>query len=86
MAAAHPLADRAVALASEAGPGEKAAVTQLAAAGDRHELEGARHYLVWRLQQCTDDYQATAALNLVNKALAQVGWYDPYPWKHRRKP
>lgn len=88
MAAPHPLADRAVALASAAGPGDDGgdAVSQLASSGDQGELESARQYLVWRIQQRSDDYQATAALTLVNRALARVGWHDPYAWKHRRKP
>jgi hypothetical protein len=62
------------------------AIAELLALGDRHDLEQARAELVSRIYQRSDDYQATAALALVNKALAAVGWPDPYNWKHRRKP
>ena len=68
---------------------EKAALLrlqQLTADGDRAALEGAREHLVLRLRRSSDDYAATAALGLVNKALSEVGWQDPYNWKHRRKP
>jgi hypothetical protein len=61
-------------------------VRELLAVGDRQDLERARAELVRRIYQRSDDYQATAALTLVNKALATVGWPDPYNWKHRRKP
>jgi hypothetical protein len=76
--------ERAIALASEGTPGEAEAL-QLAAVG-RDNLERARAELVRRIYQRSDDYEATAALSLVNKALAAVGWEDPYNWKHRRKP
>ena len=84
-----PIADRALALAADGGKGPDAppdVVAELAAAGDREALEGARAELLSRIYERSDDYQATAALTLVNKALAAVGWPDPYNWKHRRKP
>lgn len=59
---------------------------QLATAGDRNDLETARQQLLARIYAHSDDFQATAALQLVNKALAKVGWHDQYSWKHRRKP
>jgi hypothetical protein len=62
------------------------ALKDLAAAGDRPELEKARAELVRRISGRSDDFEATAALSLVNKALAARGWDDPYNWKHRRKP
>ena len=88
MATPDPLAEEAVVLAGTLGPGESLdeAVQQLAAGGDRQALERAQADLVRRIHERSDDYQATAALNLVNRALAHVGWYDPYSWKHRRKP
>jgi len=61
-------------------------VTELALAGDRASLGRARQHLVWRIQQQSDDYDATAALSLVNQALAEMGWEDLFPWKLRRKP
>lgn len=74
--------ERAVSLAHPTNPG---AVEELAALGAQ-ALEDARMELVRRIHQRSDDYQATAALSLVNKALAALGWEDPYNWKHRRKP
>lgn len=58
----------------------------MVAAGDRGALEQVRSQLTQRINQRSDDYEATAALTLVNKALATVGRVDPYSWKHRRKP
>ncbi len=58
---------------------------ELVGAG-RPALEAARTALVQRIYLHSDDYEATAALRLVNKALAALGWEDPYNWKHRRKP
>lgn len=94
MAIRDPLAEEAVVLASTLSPrwtqdgGDEleAAVKKLAQAGDRNALEGAQADLVQRIYERSDDFQATAALSLVNKALAAVGWPDPYNWKHRRKP
>jgi hypothetical protein len=56
------------------------------AAGDRTALAEARQQFVRRLHARTDDYDATAALLVVNRALARIGWVDPYCWKNRRKP
>jgi len=86
-----PLATRAVALAREVRAGSKdqpTAVRELASAiGPQDQrLVSARDELLQRVHLASDDFQATAALALVNKALAQAGWQDPYSWKHRRKP
>ncbi|MGH9106509.1 MAG: hypothetical protein ACRDZX_11880 [Acidimicrobiales bacterium] len=84
-----PTAERAVALANASGgalDGLRQGADELAAAGDRAQLERARAELVTRIRQRSDDYEATAALSLVNRALATLGWPDPYSWKHRRKP
>lgn len=89
MATRDPLAEEAVVLAStlsSGGEALEAAVQKLAQAGDRPALEEAQRDLVRRIQERSDDFQATAALSLVNKALAVVGWTDPFSWKHRRKP
>ena len=89
MATRDPLAEEAVVLASTLdGGGEAldAAVRELAQTSDRQALERAQVDLVRRIHQRSDDFQATAALNLVNRALAAVGWPNPYSWKHRRKP
>jgi hypothetical protein len=89
MATRDPLAEEAVVLASTLssdGEALEAAVQKLAQAGDRKALEEAQKDLVQRIHERSDDFEATAALGLINKALAAVGWTDPYSWKHRRKP
>jgi len=85
MATLEPLAAHAIALAG-GGQSPEAAVEQLVASGDRASLDQARSELVQRVHERSDDFAATAALSLVNKALATVGWVDPFNWKHRRKP
>jgi hypothetical protein len=57
-----------------------------AAVANRERLENTRAELVGRISQRSDDFEATAALIVVNKELAELGWVDPYSWKHRRKP
>jgi hypothetical protein len=56
------------------------------AVAEREKLENTRAELVRRIRQRSDDFEATAALTVVNKELAGLGWVDPYSWKHRRKP
>jgi hypothetical protein len=57
---------------------------------DRALLEAAQRELALHLHSHPDDWVATAALILLNKALVQYGWSDPYDWKVRwsqhRKP
>ena len=89
MTAPDPVAERAVALAGTANRAPQSldqAVKDLLAAGDRGALEATQLELVGRVSMHSDDYEATAGLNLVNKALAATGWPDPYNWKRRRKP
>jgi hypothetical protein len=85
MAPLEPIATQAVALAA-GGQSSDVAVEQLVASGDSASLQLARSELVQRVHERSDDFAATAALSLVNKALAVVGWVDPFSWKHRRKP
>ncbi|HLI24432.1 MAG TPA: hypothetical protein VKU91_05725 [Acidimicrobiales bacterium] len=56
------------------------------ARGDRVALTEARQALVGRLHAHSDDHDATAGLLVINRALARLGWVDPYCWKNRRKP
>jgi hypothetical protein len=86
--ASDPIADRAVRLTAATGGATLGtdAIAELAAAGDREALEAVRAELLNRIHQRSDDYPATVALTLVNKALATVGWLDPYDWRRRRKP
>jgi hypothetical protein len=85
MAPLEPIAQQAVALATD-GQSREAAVQQLVASGDRATLREAQSELVQRVRERSDDFVATAALSLVNRALAIAGWTDPFSWKHRRKP
>jgi hypothetical protein len=80
-----PTAAQAIALTAR-GESPEAAAEELAATADRAALEQAQAELVQRVHERSDDFTATAALSLVNKALAKVGWVDPFSWKHRRKP
>ena len=93
MTSEDSVVERAIALASSAegdvgepgSPKRGDPAEELARAG-RTALEDARTRLVQRIYLRSDDYEATAALSLVNKALAALGWEDAYNWKHRRKP
>jgi hypothetical protein len=53
--------------------------------GERLPLEQARDELVRRLQQRSDDYEATAGLTVVNAALAAVGWPAALTWEARTR-
>jgi hypothetical protein len=68
-----------------ANPDRQAAVAALVAlaATDRPGLEAERDRVAVRLHGHSDDYQATATLSLLNQALAESGWHDPYRWKQR---
>ena len=87
MASVDPTVQQALALAGtlEDRDDLEGAVNDLASAG-RGALEAAQAALVRRVYARSDDFAATTALNLVNRALAKVGWQHPYSWKHRRKP
>lgn len=64
-------------------PGEAAAALARGAGGDREALEEARNRIARRMHGNVGDVAAGAALALLNKALVQVGWHDPYQWKQR---
>ena len=54
--------------------------------GDRGAIEQARDRYARRLHGASEDWDATAALTVLNRALAAFGWTDHYGWKGRRKP
>jgi hypothetical protein len=56
------------------------------AGGDRPALEEARNVYARHLHGRSDDWNATGALSLLNRALTDSGWVDPFDWKGRRKP
>lgn len=77
--------------ALELPPGDTSEAELVAMAGDdRAALEGARNRFASRLHGHADDYSATAALRLINRALVRYGWSERYDWKVRwaknRKP
>ena len=57
---------------------------------DRHALEAARDQVAAHLHRRVDDFQATATLTLLNRALADIPIVDPLDWRVRwskhRKP
>jgi hypothetical protein len=77
------ISERAIALA--AGDNRDAAINELIrlADDDPGPLQAARQLLVERLSTNSNDFAATAGLNLINAALASVGWADPVAWKPR---
>lgn len=72
---------------ADVGPAERdAAVAKLVALahGDRQALVEARDYYAHRLHHRADDWTATGALNLLNRAVAAIGWDETYDWKKHR--
>jgi hypothetical protein len=71
------------------GPGAVQALIA-AAGGDRAALEAARDEVAGRLHSRVDDWEATATLTLLNRALAKLPRVDPLDWRTRwakhRKP
>jgi hypothetical protein len=51
--------------------------------GDRHALEAARDQVAAHLHRRVDDFQATATLTLLNRALADIPIVDPLDWRVR---
>lgn len=82
--ATDPICSEALSLARD-GAGYDDAVARLVklAGTDRAALEAARDAFARRLHSHADDYQATGALRLLNRALAAYGWRDPYDWRGR---
>lgn len=84
------LIDRAAELAPD-GSGSDASATLAELSGrNRILLEGARDRAAERVRERVDDWNATAALRLLNRALADLPRKDPLDWqvrwKQRRKP
>lgn len=60
-----------------------------AAGGDRAALESARDSVAASVRRRVDDFEATAALRLLNRALSEMPPTDPFDWqvrweKHRK--
>lgn len=54
-----------------------------AAGGDRRVLEAARDAAVARVHARSDDFEATAALQMLNGVLSRVPIDDPLDWRVR---
>ncbi|HET9689655.1 MAG TPA: hypothetical protein VFP61_00775 [Acidimicrobiales bacterium] len=72
------------------GPDEAAARLLELAGGDRRAIEAVRDRYARHLHGRADDFAATAALTICNRALAAERPADPLDWKRRwargRKP
>ena len=80
-------ADAVVAKASELvrdGDGRDVPAELLAAAGgDRSQVETARDLMAARVRARVDDFEATACLQMLNRALSKLPIHDPLDWKPR---
>lgn len=54
-----------------------------AAGGDRRTVEAARDRVAGRVRARVDDFEATATLTLLNRALQHIPINDPLDWKVR---
>lgn len=54
-----------------------------AAGGDRRAVEAARDAMAVRLHEAVDDFEATAVLQLLNRALGEMPRQDPLDWRVR---
>ncbi|HEX6392516.1 MAG TPA: hypothetical protein VFZ97_03685 [Acidimicrobiales bacterium] len=84
------LIDEAAGLASDGvGPETSAALADIAGR-DRRLVEAARDQAAVKVREGVDDWEATAALQLLNRVLADLPRHDPLDWqvrwKHHRKP
>lgn len=61
-----------------------------AAGGDRAAIEAARDRVAISVRRRVDDFESTAALRLLNRALSEMPPTDPFDWQvrweRRRKP
>ena len=84
------LIDRAVALAPDGINGDTSSALAEIAGLDRRLVEAARDLAAERVRERVDNWDATAALSLLNRVLAELPRYDPLDWqvrwKQHRKP
>jgi hypothetical protein len=84
------LIDRAAALAAEGTDRESSAALAELAGRNRQVVEAARDLAATRIRERVDDWEATAALRLLNRVLADLPRKDPLDWQVRwrqhRKP
>ncbi len=69
---------------SRAGASSDAVEQMMAAAGpQRKDLEEARDRVAAQVRARVDDFAATAALQLLNRALSKAPIHDPLDWRVR---
>jgi hypothetical protein len=88
MTTATPVEDvkaRAAELALDGATDMKAAADELlaAAGGNRRAVEAARDEVAARVRARVDDFDATATLTLLNRALSRLPIDDPLDWRVR---
>jgi hypothetical protein len=87
---ADTLVSHATALAGDADKDSATAKIIDLAGGDRQLMEAARDQLAAHLHTHVDDWDATATLTLLNRALSRMPRTDPLDWRVRwsrhRKP
>jgi hypothetical protein len=79
------IAAQATELARSGSPDSATQALVAAAGGDRQTIETARDQLAARLHTAVDDWDATAALTLLNRTLADMPRHDPLDWRVRWK-
>ena len=84
------LIDQAAGLASDGVDAETSAALADMAGRDRRLVEAARDRAAVKVRERVDDWEATAALSLLNRVLADLPRTDPFDWqvrwKQHRKP
>ena len=77
------IAAQAAELARSDSPGAATEALVTAAGGARQTIEAARDRVAAHLHTAVDDWDATAALTLLNRTLAGMPRHDPLDWRVR---
>ena len=77
------IAAHAAELSRSGSPDSAVEALAAAAGGDRHIVEAARDQVAAHLHTAVDDWDATAALTLLNRTLAAMPRRDPLDWRVR---
>lgn len=80
---ADAVAARAAELVRDGSGADVPAELLAAAGGDRRQVEAARDLVAARVRSRVDDFEATASLQLLNRALSRTPIDDPLDWKVR---
>ena len=84
------LIERAASIAGDGLSADASSSLAELAGRNRHLVEAARDRAALRIRARVDDWEATAALRLLNRTLADLPRTDPLDWqirwKQRRKP